>query len=117
MFYKSNVFTLNELTSLYHFPDYTYNRSNIIEWLQYKLLPAPSNLPCFRDWTESWFIMSGIVAEKYKWWNLSEILKEYKNHRAVWSKTVVEEKLVPIEKVKKHDLEWKEIEEKDWKSL
>ena len=114
---KSNVFTLNELTSLYHFPDYTYNRSNIIEWLQYKLLPAPSNLPCFRDWTESWFIMSGIVAEKYKWWNLSEILKEYKNHRAVWSKTVVEEKLVPIEKVKKHDLEWKEIEEKDWKKF
>jgi len=49
LFYKSNVFTLNELTSLYHFPDYTYNRSNIIEWLQYKLLPAPSNLPCFRD--------------------------------------------------------------------
>jgi hypothetical protein len=49
LFYNSNTFTLNELTSLYHFPDYTYNRSNIIERMQYKILPAPSNLPSFRD--------------------------------------------------------------------
>jgi hypothetical protein len=49
LFYKSNAFTINELTSLFHFPDYTYNRSNIIEWMQYKVLPAPSNLPTFYD--------------------------------------------------------------------
>ena len=117
LFYNSNTFTLNELTSLYHFPDYTYNRSNIIEWMQYKVLPAPSNLPSFRYWEESGFVMSGIVAEKYKWGNLSEILKEYKDHRAVWSKTVIEEKLVPIEKFKESELEWKEIEEKDGKQF
>ena len=117
LFYNSNTFTLNELTSLYHFPDYTYNRSNIIERMQYKILPAPSNLPSFRDWKESVFIMSGIVAEKYKWWKLSEILKEYKDHRAVWSRKVIEEKLVPIENFKQNELAWKEIEEKDWKKF
>ncbi|HPK27590.1 MAG TPA: type IV secretion system DNA-binding domain-containing protein, partial [Candidatus Absconditabacterales bacterium] len=117
LFYNSNTFTLNELTSLYHFPDYTYNRSNIIERMQYKILPAPSNLPSFRDGKESGFIMSGIVAEKYKGGKLSEILKEYKDHRAVGSRKVIEEKLVPIENFKQNELAGKEIEEKDGKKF
>ncbi len=117
LFYHSNVFTANELTWLFHFPDYTYNRSNIIEWMQYKVLPAPSNLPIFSKEDETGFIMSGIVAEKYKKWKVSEILKEYKNHRAVWKKMVMEDKLEPIEKFKQSELEWKEIIEKDWKQF
>jgi len=83
LFYDSNVFTANELAGLFHFPDKTYNRSNVIEWMQYKVLPAPSNLPIFSKESETWFIMSWIVAEKYKKWKLSDILKEYKNHRKI----------------------------------
>jgi len=47
LFYKSNTFTSGELTGLFHFPDGIYNRSNIIDWMQYKVLPAPSELPIF----------------------------------------------------------------------
>ncbi len=117
LFYHSNIFTANELSGLFHFPDKTYNHSGTIEWMQYKVLPAPSNLPTFLSENESGYIMSGIVAEKYKWGKMSEILKEYKNHRAVWKKIVEEEKLEPIEKFKKSELKWKEIVKKEWKEF
>jgi len=113
LFYKSNTFTTWELTWLFHLPDYTYNRANSIEWMQYKVVPAPSNLPTFIWWQETWYIISWSLAEAYKWWNLSDVLSEYKNHRAVWKKTVKDNKLVPIEEYKQKDLEWKEIIEKD----
>ena len=117
LFFNSNVFTTNELSSLFHFPDKTYNRSNTIEWMQYKVLPAPSNLPILPKEDETGFIMSGIVAEKYKKWKLSEILKDYKSHRAVWKKTVKEDKLEPIEKFTQSQLTDKEIITKDWKQF
>jgi hypothetical protein len=53
LFYNSNVFTANELAGLFHFPDAAYNRSNVIEWMQYKVLPAPSNLPVFSKENET----------------------------------------------------------------
>jgi hypothetical protein len=37
------------LASLYHFPDGLYNRSPAIEWMQYKVVAAPNNLPTFTD--------------------------------------------------------------------
>ena len=117
LFYKSNTFTTWELTWLFHLPDYTYNRANSIEWMQYKVVPAPSNLPTFIWWQESWYIISGNLAEAYKWWNLSDVLSEYTNHRAVWKKTVTKDKLVPIEEYKAKDLEGKEIVEKDGKQF
>ena len=46
-FYKYHFFSTNELTSLFHFPDNTYNRSPIISWMEYKVLPAPANLMRF----------------------------------------------------------------------
>ena len=82
-FYKYSFFSTNELTSLFHFADSIYNRSPIIEWMQYKVLPSPANLPQFKDDEWNGKIMSGILAEKYKNGNLSEMLKEYKNHRAI----------------------------------
>lgn len=117
LFFKSSVFTTNELSSLFHFPDKTYNRSNTIEWMQYKVLSAPANLPVFAKENETGFIMSGIVAEKYKKWKLSEILKEYKNHRAVWKKIVTEDKFEPIENFKQSALKGKEVIEKDGKQF
>ncbi len=112
-FYSRNVFTINELASLFHFPDATYNRSNIISWMQYKVLPAPSNLPQFSDF--NWYIMSWIIAEDYKWWKLSDILFEYRKHPAVWKKIVEDKKLVLADKLTKKQLKWKNIIEKDWK--
>jgi hypothetical protein len=117
LFYRSNTFTANELTGLFHFPDYIYNRSNVIEWMQYKVLPAPSNLPIMDEADNTWFVMSWMVAENYKGWSMSEILKEYKKHRAVWNKIIKEDKLTPIENFTQSELEWKEIVEKDWKKF
>lgn len=114
LFYKPNVFTTWELTSLFHFPDYTYNRSNSIEWMQYKVVAAPSNLPTLSNDSATDYIISWQLAEKYKWWNLSKVLEEDKNHRAVWKKIVTEDELVPINKYKESELEWKEIIEKNW---
>lgn len=34
---------------MYHFPDIKYNRSPIIAWLDYKMLPLPSNLKFPKD--------------------------------------------------------------------
>jgi hypothetical protein len=65
-FFKKNVFWINEITSLYHFPDNTYNRSPIISWMQYKILPWPDNLPILKD--ENWYVMSWQLAESFKWW-------------------------------------------------
>ena len=113
-FYKYSYFSTNELTSLYHFADGIYNRSPIIEWMQYKVLPAPSNLPQFDDSEWNGKIMTWVLAEKYKGWNLSEMLKDYKNHWAVWSKPLEEEILIPIAEYQENN-PWTEIEENDWK--
>lgn len=60
-FFKPNVFSINELTSLFHLPDGVYNRSPSIKWMDYKMLAPPDNLPEFHE--ESGYIISGIVAE------------------------------------------------------
>lgn len=39
------ILTPEELASIYHFPNSTYNRIPIIFWKSYKALPAPSELP------------------------------------------------------------------------
>jgi len=109
-FCKKSVFFLNSLASLWHLPDGMYNRSPIISWMDYKALPAPENLPTMKN--ENWFIISGMLAEKYKWWKLSDIL-QWEKHRAVWSKDVSEDILEPVEKYTSKELEWKEIIDKD----
>jgi len=39
------LLTERELATLYHFPDSRYNKTPIIQWLQYKILPPPPDLP------------------------------------------------------------------------
>jgi hypothetical protein len=36
--------SIDEISTLYHMPDISYNRSPIIKWLEYKKLPVPHNL-------------------------------------------------------------------------
>jgi len=38
------MFSTDELSSLFHLPDVNYNKSPIINWLDYKKLPLPYNL-------------------------------------------------------------------------
>ena len=104
-FSKYSYFSTNELCSLYHFPDGLYNRSPAIEWMQYKVVAPPSNLPTFSDDDWNGRVISGVLAEKYKDWNLSAILDEYPHHWAVWTRTDTINELRAIEdcsgKVKK----------------
>jgi hypothetical protein len=81
LFFKRNMFGVNELSSIFHFPDISYNRAPIISRMQYKILPAPENLPILQE--PNGFVMSGKLAENYKNGDLREILKEYPTHRAV----------------------------------
>lgn len=39
-----SVFSADELTTIYHFPDINYNRSPMIKWMDYKMLAPPHNL-------------------------------------------------------------------------
>jgi hypothetical protein len=48
-FFQRNIFSANELTSVFHLPDSTFNRSPIIRWMDYKMLSAPDNLPQLKD--------------------------------------------------------------------
>jgi len=117
-FFKYAYFSVNQLSSLFHFPDGTYNMSPVIEWMQYKVLSAPTNLPVMTWDVENWYVLWWILAEKYKEWKLTDILNiDYKNHRAVWRWIWKEELLKPIEEFKEIDLQWKEIVEKGWKKF
>ncbi len=116
LLYKANVFTTGELTWLFHLPDGKYNKSDGINRMAYKALPAPSNLPQFSEENFWGYIMSGIVAEKYKNGKLSDVLKDTQKHRAVGKKTEKKEKLIPIGQYK-GDITTAEIIEKDEKKF
>ncbi len=45
MFEKKSLMVPEELASFFHFPNSHYNYTPIIKWLQYKVLPAPPDLP------------------------------------------------------------------------
>jgi len=111
--FKKCTFGVNELTSLFHFPDATYNRSPIINWMQYKVLPPPSNLPIPSN--PNGYVMWWVVAESYKWGKLDLVLQDYKSHRAVWDITRNKEELLSIEGLSAEELKDKEIIEKDGK--
>lgn len=42
---KKSLLVTEELASMFHFPSSRFNYTPIIKWLQYKVLPAPVNLP------------------------------------------------------------------------
>jgi len=44
-FGKASVLVPDELSTLYHMPDSKYNRSSTIQWLKYKKLQPPKDLP------------------------------------------------------------------------
>ncbi|MGE3279055.1 MAG: type IV secretory system conjugative DNA transfer family protein [Candidatus Altimarinota bacterium] len=42
---KNSILVPDELSSIYHIPTSKYNYTPIIKWLDYKVLPPPTNLP------------------------------------------------------------------------
>lgn len=83
--------------------------------MQYKVLPAPENLPIPK--VPNGYIMGGALAETYKGGKLDIILQEYQKHRATGETSHNEEKLEPIENFKQSELTGKEIVEKDGKKF
>ncbi len=44
-FHKENLMVEKELAGLYHFPDSRYNKIPNIQWMTYKALPPPADMP------------------------------------------------------------------------
>ena len=65
-----SYFSADEVSTMFHFPDRTYNRSPLINWLDYKKLPAPHNLKFPKIKT--------ILPEKDKSWVIKNV------HRHLW---------------------------------
>jgi len=59
-FQNTSFFSADEVSTLYHLPDINYNKSPIINWLEYKKLPTPHNLKFPKDAT--------LLEEKIKVW-------------------------------------------------
>ena len=43
-FQSRSIYSTDEVSTLFHMPDIVYNKSPIINWLEYKKLPVPHNL-------------------------------------------------------------------------
>ena len=69
-FQNISYFSTDEVSTLFHLPDITYNRSPIISWLEYKKLSPPHNLKFPSEPT--------ILKEKDEKWNEIEV------HRYLW---------------------------------
>ncbi len=108
-FAKKNIFTVNEISSLFHFPLAVFNRSSAIVWAEYKMAEPPKTLPVPKE--ENWKVVTWIIAEWYKWWEIPKIFENSKNPN-IWKKMV--------EKVVKDEDTWEEkviTEEKTWIKL
>ena len=64
-FQDISYFSIDEISTLYHMPDIAYNRSPIINWLEYKKLPIPHNLKSPSKPT--------ILEEKDQNWNIKKV--------------------------------------------
>jgi hypothetical protein len=40
-----DILSTKELSSLYHFPHWRFNRNPRIKWQKFKIVPAPDNIP------------------------------------------------------------------------
>lgn len=93
--HKTNIFTENQLTTLYHFPDGAFNRSPSIKWMDYKVLSAPDNLYRPKEPTE--YVMSWSITEWYLWGKIPKLFT--KEHWA-YAETIDKiDNLIPFDPV------------------
>ena len=69
-FQNKSMFSADEVSTMYHLPDVNYNKSPIINWLEYKKLPTPHNLKTPGEPT--------MLEEKDENWNAKKV------HRHLW---------------------------------
>lgn len=87
-FQNISVFSADELSTLYHFPDINYNKSPIINWLDYKKLAPPHNLkfphdPCILE--EKIQVWEKEIINPETWEKTKEPIFEIKKiHRTLW---------------------------------
>ncbi len=87
-FQEVSIFSADELSTLYHFPDINYNKSPIINWLDYKKLSPPHNLkipkdPCILE--EKVKIWTKDMIDELTWETKKEDIFEIKKvHRHLW---------------------------------
>jgi len=86
-FFKDNIFTVNELSSLFHLPDGLYNRSPVIKWMNYKVLSAPDNLPKLKEETDK--VITGVIADEYLDGDVSKIFHGSKDPAVVTKEETV----------------------------
>lgn len=55
---KLMIFSPKELASVFHFPNIKFNKSTVIKWQEFKIAPAPSELPT--EWILLWI-------NSYRW--------------------------------------------------
>ena len=66
-----SYFSADEVSTMFHFPDRTYNKSPLINWLDYKKLPAPHNLKfpkiptILPEKDENWVVKN---VHRHLWW-------------------------------------------------
>ncbi len=91
-FQNVSWFSADEVSTLYHMPDIVYNKSPIINWLEYKKLPLPHNVKFPKDPTilkekvEIWKDENGKIIYKEIWVdeNWKVIYEEIDVHRKLW---------------------------------
>ena len=91
-FQNVSWFSADEVSTLYHMPDIVYNKSPIINWLEYKKLPLPHNVKFPKDPTilkekvEIWKDENWKIIYKEIWVdeNWKVIYEEIDVHRKLW---------------------------------
>ncbi len=88
MFQNISVYSADELSTLYHLPDINYNKSPLIQWLDYKKLAPPHNLKQPRDpimLEEKFKIWEREIIDPETWVKKMEDIFETKMvHRHLW---------------------------------
>jgi hypothetical protein len=123
---SKSVFSVDELATLFHFPDINYNKSPVIKWLDYKMISPPSNLKfpkiptVLSDYrrdnsgnvlSKDWSVLKvdgnqNLVRDEFKNlvsldWSVIEVYKEWENK---WKP--VDEWKTPIQEDKQRTLGW-----------
>jgi len=91
-FQNISRFSADEVSTLYHMPDIVYNKSPIINWLEYKKLPLPHNIKfpkeptILKEKVEIWTDENGkpIYKEIWKTPEWKPIYEEKDIHRHLW---------------------------------
>ena len=95
-FFKSNVFTENQLTSIFHFPDGAFNRSPSIKWMDYKVLAWPDNL--YKPKEPTGYVVSGSISEWYLHGKIPLLFP--KDSRAYGETVDTIDNLIPFDSIK-----------------